>query len=140
MEMGYNTNNLDSMNGWFLNELEFSRLFKLDELESNTYVRNSREFHCNRKIYSNIPKKTSGIYIYYDKNKKPLYVGKSRDLRGRHSQHMNNTSSHFTKEQRLQIIYYSFAIVENVFLRNIYEMLYIGKYKPNYNADREIKS
>lgn len=120
---------MDSINGWFLKELEFSRLFELNELFGNSKGKGK---------YENIPNKSSGIYIYYNKDKIPVYVGKAKDLRSRHSQHMGNGGNNSPVEKnRSNVVYYSFSIVDDVLHRNVYEMLYIGKHKPDYNSNRD---
>ena len=124
---------MDSINGWFFEELEFSRVYKLDELYGNNKKTN------RGIVYENIPKGGKGIYIYYDKNNDPIYIGKARDLRGRHSQHLNIGST-FTESQKESLVYYSYAIVEDVCKRNVYEMLYIGKYKPGLNGKRDTQN
>jgi excinuclease UvrABC nuclease subunit len=131
---------MDSTQGWFLKELEFSKIYKIDDLLNNTIVRNNIEIKTSSKFtYSEIPNKKAGIYIYYDKDKTPIYVGKTKDLRSRHSQHMHDSCSSVGK-RKSEVKYYAYAIVDDILERNIYEMLYIGKYKPELNSDRDTKN
>lgn len=118
---------MDSVSGWFFEELNFIELKDIN----NMMVKNNR----NRLTYD-IPNE-GGIYIYYNKDKIPIYVGKARNLRSRHSQHMNDSSCKSHKPLVDECRYYSYSIVTDILKRNVYEMLYIGKYAPKINSSRD---
>lgn len=127
-------------NGWFFKTLTFSEMKKLNQLiDSNLNFKKDGTLIQKRTIkenrYSKIPSK-GGIYVYYDRNKIPIYVGRTKNLRKRHSQHMKDGISSVNKNIK-EIMYYSYSIIEDISERNIYEMIYICTYKPKLNNDED---
>lgn len=82
-----------------------------------------------------IPKGKSGVYIFYDKNYKPLYTGKTDDLRSRIRTHFKgNTNTSGT-------IHYYFDHVRIFYescpaKRDIYETFIINKLKTSWNKTK----
>lgn len=134
---------MDISNGWFFEKLNFIQLEHINELKDDDanylYFKKNGTFINNRKIrenrYSKIPK-VGGIYIYYDKYKVPIYIGRAQNLRTRHCQHMTDYASSVNKHLD-EVEYYSYAIVEDLIKRNIYEMIYICNYKPKLNSKKD---
>ena len=52
------------------------------------------------EIIQNLPKK-AGVYQYYDKNNRLLYIGKAKNLRNRVSSYFRNPSSQTKKVNKL---------------------------------------
>jgi excinuclease ABC subunit C len=77
-----------------------------------------------------------GIYIFEDKNKKPLYIGKSISLKSRLKQHYEGFKNNSTKAKVFipQTKYIHLKIVNNDLEAIILESNYIRSYKPRYNA------
>lgn len=79
-----------------------------------------------KRLYSHLPKK-SGVYLFKDKNDKPLYIGKALDLKER-------VRSHKTRKlvQKTKRIDYFLADSEIEAL--LLEARLIKKYQPKYNV------
>jgi len=77
-----------------------------------------------------------GIYIFEDKNKKPLYIGKSINLKSRLKQHFEGSQNGTTKAANFvpQTAFIYLKIVNNDLEAVILEANYIRSYKPRYNA------
>jgi len=77
-----------------------------------------------------------GIYIFEDKNKKPLYIGKSISLKTRVKQHFEGYKQQTTKASNFipQTKYLYFKIVNNDLEAIITEANYIKTYQPRYNS------
>ena len=76
-----------------------------------------------------------GIYIFYDNNMRPMYIGKTLNLNDRYKAH-KNISAGLSKVALCKsivsqsIVYYEYAITKNESDANMYEMLYTIQYKP----------
>lgn len=77
-----------------------------------------------------------GIYIFEDKNKKPLYIGKSISLRTRIKQHFEGYKDGSTSAASFipQTEYLYFKVVNNDLEAVITEANYIKTYQPRYNV------
>jgi excinuclease ABC subunit C len=77
-----------------------------------------------------------GIYIFEDKNKKPLYIGKSINLKSRIKQHFEGFSEETSKAANFipQTQYLYLKIVNNDLEAVITEANYIKTYLPRYNS------
>lgn len=77
-----------------------------------------------------------GIYIFEDKNKKPLYIGKSISLKTRIRQHIDDSTRKTTKAQNFipQTKYLYIKVVKNDLEAVIIEANYIKSYQPRYNS------
>ncbi|TRZ53317.1 hypothetical protein D4S03_01955, partial [bacterium] len=77
-----------------------------------------------------------GVYIFEDKNKKPLYIGKSISLKTRIKQHFEGFSQGTTKAANFipQTQYLYLKIVNNDLEAVIIEANYIKTYQPRYNS------
>jgi len=77
-----------------------------------------------------------GIYIFEDNHKKPLYIGKSINLKSRLKQHYEGFLNHTTKAANFipltQTLY--LKTVRNDIEAVIVEANYIKQYQPRYNA------
>lgn len=67
------------------------------------------------------------IYTYYDKEQKPLYVGRSRDFYNAH--HINGNTKEFMKD----VVYIGFIVMENEEEIKEAVKLIISFRKPIYN-------
>ena len=88
----------------------------------------------SRSSYLSLPSK-AGVYVYLDKNKNVLYVGKAKDLKSR-------VSSYFAKGAQLgektkvlvsQVDKINITVVESELEALLLEAYYIKKYDPKYN-------
>jgi len=77
-----------------------------------------------------------GIYIFEDKNKKPLYIGKSINLKTRFRQHYEGFTEGTTKALQFipQTKFVYFKPVRNDIEAVITEANYIKSYQPRYNT------
>ena len=85
------------------------------------------------KIISCLPKE-AGVYQYYDKNEKLLYVGKAKNIRTRVSSYFSkNQINAKTKLLVKQIRNIKYTIVENELNALLLENNFIKENKPKYN-------
>ena len=80
-----------------------------------------------------IPRDT-GVYIFYDKEKKPLYVGKAVDLRNRVSSYFSSIKHSIkTKSLISKVCFVDFVITENENDSFLLENNFIKNLNPKYN-------
>jgi excinuclease UvrABC nuclease subunit len=79
---------------------------------------------------------SSGVYIFEDKNKKPLYIGKSISLKTRIKQHFEGYTKGTSKAQNFIPLtkYLYLKLVNNDLEAVITEANYIKSYLPRYNS------
>ena len=124
---GYLINPLYALNGNKIS-LETFNKFKTDAL-----VKSIKE---NRtKVILNQKYLGAGIYCLYNKNENIIYIGKSKDLDGRLSNHLSYHYGWRDEVYRIGIINF-----ENLQDMDLYEIYLIGKHKPKYNKDCKRKS
>lgn len=86
--------------------------------------------------YKRIPRGTPGIYMFYSKENKLLYVGKSKSLRGRVRDHFL-MDSYLYEIGAIEEIYTIECFFENDPLkREIYETWIINERKSEHNRDK----
>jgi hypothetical protein len=84
--------------------------------------------------YLNINAKVSGIYLFYNEDKRLMYLGKAGALRGRIAQHIKATGySNHTEHIRHNFKYLSYMVVENPVERDMLEIYLINELKPLFN-------
>ena len=89
--------------------------------------------HIN-KLLKSVPKKT-GVYQYYDKNKKLIYVGKAKNLKNRVSSYFKNrTESLKTKVLVSKIKDVKYIIVKTELDALLLENNLIKTHQPKYNV------
>lgn len=76
-----------------------------------------------------------GIYIYLNKDKKIIYIGKAKSLRSRVKSYFNKNLYGKTDRLVKSIYYFSFIRVESEAESILLEARLIGKYKPIYNIE-----
>ena len=88
---------------------------------------------CESDFRKNIPKKP-GVYIFYCKEKKPLYVGKASILKKRVSSYFSS-KDHGVKTKLLvsKIFYIDFVVTKNENDSFLLENNFIKNLKPKYN-------
>ena len=88
---------------------------------------------CEPDFKKNIPKKP-GVYIFYCKEKKPLYVGKASVLKKRVSSYFSS-KDHSIKTKLLvsKIFYIDFVVTKNESDSFLLENNFIKNLKPKYN-------
>jgi len=88
---------------------------------------------CDSFFKKNIPKKP-GVYIFYNKEKKPLYVGKASVLRGRVSSYFSSIN-HSVKTKSLvsKVFFVDFVVTKNETDSFLLENNFIKNLKPKYN-------
>ena len=79
-----------------------------------------------------LPKK-SGIFIFYNKEKKPLYVGKALLLNKRVSSYFSKDHSLKTKSLVSKIFYIDYVVTKNETDSFLLENNFIKNLKPKYN-------
>ncbi len=91
-------------------------------------------------LFARLPKST-GVYIFRNKRKKPLYVGKSVNLRSRVGSYFSGGAIYKTKKMLEEARYLSFIQVESEFAALLLEASLVKKYLPKYNSQlRDDKS
>jgi len=78
-----------------------------------------------------IPDKTSGIYYFFDEDKRLLYVGRSRDIKKRFLQHINEAEKRETLEDK--------EFIDKIKSTKLYEMLRMFAFTIipiDYNLDK----
>ena len=84
-------------------------------------------------IISCLPKE-AGVYRYYDKNEKLLYVGKAKNIKSRVSSYFSkNQINAKTKLLVKQINNIKYTIVENELNALLLENNFIKEHQPKYN-------
>lgn len=75
-----------------------------------------------------------GVYILYNELGAPIYVGRSKDVKRRLTDHIKgrNGSEHFYREISRIRVY----LEDNPFFVDVYEAFLINELKPAYNLDR----
>lgn len=104
------------------------------EIMKDEDKRKIKEEYTSTDEYINITKdikeRVAGVYVFYDINKNPIYVGKSTsDLCARID------SSREDRRRQEYIEYMSYSETKTRTDANIYEMYYIAKLKPFFNYD-----
>ena len=77
------------------------------------------------------------IYHHLNKDNTIIYVGKTRKIIDRQSQHLSN-ASHISNEHRSDISKIKFMKLNSRIDMDILELHYINKYKPIYNSQDKI--
>jgi excinuclease ABC subunit C len=99
----------------------------------------------NKKIVLEIPSKlkgsillkipeSPGVYLFLDKNKKTIYVGKAKNLKNRLSSYFSKIIVGKTKEMVRNAKFLSFIKTESEIEALILEANLIKKYQPKYNV------
>ena len=84
-------------------------------------------------IISSLPKE-AGVYQYYDKNEKLLYVGKAKNIKSRVSSYFSKSKKNAkTKLLVKQIKNIKYTIVENELNALLLENNFIKEHQPKYN-------
>ncbi|MFP7298928.1 nucleotide excision repair endonuclease [Neobacillus niacini] len=82
-----------------------------------------------------IPRDKGGIFMFYNKNKELLFVGKARKLRPRIKKHFEDSVSP-VKNHRDEITRIEVCVVDDPAHREIYETYIINESKSKYNIDK----
>ncbi len=86
----------------------------------------------NKSIIDDLPEKT-GVYYFYDENRNLIYIGKSKSLRSRVMQHMNNNTTKKAIEMKSKITDISYEITGSELVALLLESSEIKKHLPLYN-------
>tara|TARA_R110002050_G_scaffold195593_1_gene330453 strand:+ start:61825 stop:63633 length:1809 start_codon:yes stop_codon:yes gene_type:complete len=88
-----------------------------------------------KEIVKNLPKKP-GVYRFYDKDRKILYVGKAKFLKNRVSSYFNKIKyeNHKTKLLVRKIDHIEYIVVETEYEALLLENSLIKKHQPHYNV------
>lgn len=89
----------------------------------------------NKKILDDLPEKT-GVYYFFDEDHKLIYIGKSKNIRSRVMQHLNNTSTKKAIEMKSRIIDVSYEITGSELIALLFESAEIKKHTPIYNRSQ----
>ena len=86
------------------------------------------------KEYKNLPH-SPGIYKFYDKERRLLYIGKARDLKKRVSSYFQEDRAHNYKTQKMtrEVAFFGFFCVDNEQDALFLERNLIQKHQPKYN-------
>ncbi|MFC2117611.1 exonuclease domain-containing protein [Bacteroidota bacterium] len=88
--------------------------------------------NLSRTKLEKIPEKT-GVYFFYDKKGELLYIGKSKNIRSRVMQHLNNNSTKRAMEMREKISDIDFELCGNELIALLKESDLIKHHKPPNN-------
>jgi DNA polymerase III subunit epsilon len=89
----------------------------------------------NKKILDELPEKT-GVYYFFDENNKLIYVGKSKNIRSRVMQHLNNNSTNKAIEMKNNIVDVSYEVTGSELVALLFESAEIKKHMPKYNRSQ----
>lgn len=89
----------------------------------------------NKKILDELPEKT-GVYYFFDENNKLIYVGKSKNIRSRVMQHLNNNSTNKAIEMKNNIVDVSYEVTGSELVALLFESSEIKKHVPKYNRSQ----
>ncbi|MDW8515140.1 GIY-YIG nuclease family protein [Priestia flexa] len=108
----------------------------INEFEINVVEAFSFKVNDYRKILEEIPWYKTGVYIFFDENHQPLYVGKSEKIKDRLKSHFKGFSSE-TKMHIDNIKYCSLLLLKrgSTSLEWL-ETVVINEYKPPLNTVR----
>lgn len=88
-----------------------------------------------KNVLKTIPD-TSGIYLFYNKTKELVYVGKATSLKSRVSSYFRGSRSSRPIEQMMhEVVNIKWKITDSALEAAILESIYIKKYFPRYNVD-----
>ncbi|PJE62071.1 hypothetical protein COU87_01230 [Candidatus Roizmanbacteria bacterium CG10_big_fil_rev_8_21_14_0_10_39_12] len=88
---------------------------------------------CEKSSLGSVPT-TSGIYIFKD-NAKPIYIGKSVNIRARLKSHFENAKVDLKEKAIIDSSKtISYIVTDSEFKALLLESKYIQKYKPRYNV------
>lgn len=79
----------------------------------------------NKKMYDR-----PGVYVFYDENGTPLYVGKTKSFKKRFAGHAK--TSEFFRVSAIVRLYY----VNDEFEKDVYETFLIKELRPEFNRDK----
>ncbi|MGG4142540.1 nucleotide excision repair endonuclease [Paenibacillus algorifonticola] len=82
-----------------------------------------------------IPRDKGGIFMFYNKSKELLFVGKARKLRPRIKKHFEDSVSPM-KPHRDEVTTIEVCIIEEPVDREIYETYIVNKLRAKYNVDK----
>mgnify|MGYP006439698113 CR=1 FL=1 len=125
----------------FNHKARLSDIISADEFLNHNELYNSVH-HTKNKQDHIISKYSSGIYIILDRDKQPIYVGKSLHLRSRILNHLkeptfyNSSLEFYLKEVNkfLETSFFMFYETSPSYL-DVFEVLFIQEYKPKYNLE-----
>ena len=86
----------------------------------------------NKANRDNIPLEP-GCYIYYNKNREIIYIGKAKNLLSRVSSYFDRFQSHKTDELVKNIFFFDYIVTNNEKESLLLEINLIQKHKPKYN-------
>lgn len=96
----------------------------------------SVDISIEAKNYLELPKKMSGLYLFYNEHGELMYIGKSSDIRSSVSQHMSGKGSGVnTNEVCHNFKRVDYIMVECPMKREIYQTYMINTLKPPLNVD-----
>ena len=105
-----------------------------DDSVVKTYVRDTPKKQVDTKLLKlldMLPKET-GVYFFYDKGDKPLYVGKSNNIHKRVSQHFTNADAK-AKALLKKISYVKHVLTGSELIALLKENEFIKKLQPEFN-------
>ena len=85
--------------------------------------------------FHQIPRDKGGIFMFYNKEEKLIFVGKARKLRQRIKKHFEDQVSPI-KHHRNEVYKIEVCIVEDPMEREIYETYIINTLQSKYNIDK----
>jgi len=93
----------------------------------------------NKSILDELPEKT-GVYYFFDENQNLIYVGKSKSIRSRIIQHLNNNATKKAMQMKTQITDISYEITGSELVALLLESFEIKKHLPLYNRSQRRSS
>jgi len=105
-----------------------------DDSVVKTYVRDTPKKQVDTKLLKlleTLPMET-GVYFFYDKDDKPLYVGKSTNIHKRVNQHFTNVEAK-AKAMQKKIAYVKHLLTGSELIALLKENEFIKKLQPEFN-------
>jgi DNA polymerase-3 subunit epsilon len=112
----------------------FELLLSIDEHPEEIKL-NGYQAEISKSLVNDLPKE-AGVYYFYNKEKKLIYVGKSINIHDRVLSHMNNNLHKKAVEMRAEIADVQFEITGSELLALLLESAEIKKHQPIYNRQQ----
>lgn len=91
--------------------------------------------NLDKTLIDELPEQ-AGVYYFYDKDAKLIYIGKSNNIKSRVLQHLNNNSSRKAIEMKQQIADIDYRLTGNELIALLLESDEIKKHKPLFNRQQ----
>ncbi len=112
----------------------FAMLYRIDNKPEALSLQGLNS-DLDKTLIDELPEQ-AGVYYFYDKDAKLIYIGKSNNIKSRVLQHLNNNSSRKAIEMKQQIADIDYRLTGNELIALLLESDEIKKHKPLYNRQQ----